>query len=170
MTIHEDHPFIPPEGDRDAVRRLRGRLAAPVTVWAAGTGRDRVGLTVSSLLIADGDPAYVFGLIDEDSGFADARPDRFTVNILAEQHRYLADAFAGQAPAPGGVFRLGEWTDSSWGPVLQGSCGWFGVERDSSASEPDQYLGWALAVTGVIADIHLNDIDGLIHQRGRYRT
>lgn len=168
MTIHEDHPFIPPEGDRDAVRRLRGRLAAPVTVWAAGAGRNRVGLTVSSLLIADGDPAYVFGLVDEDSGFADAMPTRFTVNILAEPHRYLADAFAGQAPAPGGIFRLGEWTDSSWGPVLQGSAGWFGVERN--ASDPDTHLGWALAITGLIGDIHLNDNDGLIHQRGRYRT
>src|SRR5699024_12779129 len=109
-------------------------------------------------------------LSDAASGCRDARPDRSTVNMLAAQHRCLAGAFAGRAPAPGGVFRLGEWTDSSWGPVLQGSSGWFGVERDSSASEPDQYLGWALAVTGVIAEIHLSDVDGLIHQRGRYRT
>lgn len=167
MTIHEDHPFVPPEDERDAVRRLRGRLAAPVTIWAAGSGRGRVGLTVSSLLVADGQPARVLGLIDEDSDFAGVMPERFTVNVLAEPHRYLADAFAGQAPAPGGRFRLASWSDSSWGPVLDDAAGWFGVESDDAAPE---HLGWALAVNGTIAHIQLGDADGLIHMRGRYRA
>lgn len=167
MTIHEDHPFVPPENNRDAVRRLRGRLAAPVTIWAAGSGRDRVGWTVSSLIVADGDPARILGLIDEDSQFAEAMPERFTVNVLTEQHRYLADAFAGVAPAPGGAFRLAEWTESFWGPVLTGAAGWIGVDRDAVAPEN---LGWALAVTGVVNHIELGDADGLIHVRGRYRT
>ena len=30
MTIHSTHPFEPGEGDRDAVRRLRGRLGTAV--------------------------------------------------------------------------------------------------------------------------------------------
>lgn len=166
MTIHEDHPFVPPDDDRDAVRRLRGRMAAPVTVWAAGAGTDRVGFTVSSLVIADGQPARVLGLVDEDSEFAEAMPDIFSVNILGEPHRYLADAFAGQVPAPGGAFRLADWRDTSWGPVLDGNAGWFGVERDSPAPE---HLGWGLAVTGAIAHIELADTDSLIHMRGRYR-
>jgi hypothetical protein len=28
VTIHSDHPFMPPESDRSPIRRLRGRLTA----------------------------------------------------------------------------------------------------------------------------------------------
>ena len=55
--IHEgEHPFHPPEGERDPVRRMRGRLAAPVTIITAGDDVGRSGLTVSSLMLAEGDP------------------------------------------------------------------------------------------------------------------
>ena len=56
MTISSEHPFLPPEQDRDPVRRLRGRLISPVTLWTAADGIDRAGLTVGSTVIADGDP------------------------------------------------------------------------------------------------------------------
>ena len=45
------------------VRRLRGRLAAPVTLW---TAPGPAGLTVSSTLVADGEPGRLLGLIDEE--------------------------------------------------------------------------------------------------------
>ena len=37
------------------------------------------------------------------------------VRLLEWKHRDLADAFAGVAPAPGGVFTLGEWVDTGLG-------------------------------------------------------
>ena len=49
----------------DRGRRLRGRLVAPVTVWTAGSGENRAGLTVSSCLVAEGEPAEVLGLIGD---------------------------------------------------------------------------------------------------------
>lgn len=166
MTIHSDHPFVPPEGERDPLRRLRGRMPAPVTVWTTGTGRDRTGLTVSSVLVADGDPAHVLGLVDEDSAFWESDPTTWVVNVLGAEHRYLADAFAGTAPAPGGPFTQGTWTDSEWGPVLDGSAGRLGVR----ATGPDpRHVGWGLLVEGVVESAQVGDVDALVHLRGRYR-
>lgn len=157
---------MPPEGDRDPLRRIRGRLPAPVTVWTSGAGSSRRGLTVSSVLVADGEPGEVLGLIDEDSDFWESEPTTCVVNILGGEHRFLADAFGGTAPAPGGPFTLGEWTDSAWGPVLSASAGWIGVRLGEA--EPRR-LGWGLLVTGEIEHVDVGDVEALIHLRGRYR-
>ena len=71
VTIHSEHPFLPPEGERSPVRRFRGRMPSPVSVWTAERDGRRAGWTVSSILVADGDPALVLGLVDEDSELAD---------------------------------------------------------------------------------------------------
>ena len=57
MTIHNEHPFGTPEGERDTARRLRGRLGGQVSLWTTGTGTERAGLTVSSLMVAVSDKA-----------------------------------------------------------------------------------------------------------------
>ena len=157
---------MPAEGDRDQLRRVRGRMPAPVTVWASGTGRDRRGLTVSSVLLASGEPDRALGLIDEDSDFWESEPTMWTVNVLGAEHRFLADAFAGTAPAPGGPFTLGDWTDSEWGPVLTGNAGWIGVRL----SEADiRTVGWGLLVEGIVESVTVGEADALVHLRGRYR-
>ena len=166
MTIHSDHPFVPPEDDRDPLRRLRGRMPAPVTVWTTGEGRDREGLTISSVLVADGDPARVLGLVDPDSAFWEAEPQTWVVNLLGAEHRFLADAFAGTAPSPGGPFRLGDWTDSEWGPVLAGTAGWIGVRR---ADVEPRAVGWGVLAEGVVEHVEIGTADAMIHLRGRYR-
>ena len=62
--IHHTDPFAVPAGQRSPVRRLRGRLAAPVTLW---TAPGPAGLTVSSTLVAEGEPDRLLGLIDAES-------------------------------------------------------------------------------------------------------
>ena len=135
VTIHAGHPFATPEPERSPLRRWRGRMAAPVSVWASGEGTGRAGWTLSSFLVADGEPAEALGLLDEDSALADqlrsgdpVRGAALVVNLLGWSHRGLADAFAGIAPAPGGPFTLGSWRQSDWGPCWR-------VRR----------AGWALA-------------------------
>jgi hypothetical protein len=44
MTIHASNPFA---ADPDPVRRFRGRLGGAVSLWTAGDGPGRAGLTVS---------------------------------------------------------------------------------------------------------------------------
>lgn len=167
MTIHGEHPFADPEPERDPARRLRGRLGGVVSLWTTGSGSARVGLTVSSVVVAHGEPARVLGLLDPDADLVDALRGTRTavVSLLSWEHRDLADAFAGVAPAPGGVFRLGTWTDTAWGPVLDGTTAWAGVRLEGEPTE----VGWSVLVTGVVEHVELvEEGHPLLHRRGRY--
>jgi flavin reductase (DIM6/NTAB) family NADH-FMN oxidoreductase RutF len=164
MTIHSSDPFASPEEERSPVRRLRGRLASPVTLW---TAPGPAGLTVSSALIADGDPGLVLGLIDDESQLWTAieREGRFAVAPLRGSDRQLADRFAGLMPAPGGPFRSERWRDTEYGPVLAGLDTWAGCRL--AGSRP---YGWGLLVEATIEHVEIGpDADPLLHYRGRYR-
>ena len=166
MTIHSEHPFLEPESERDPVRRLRGRLGGAVTLWTAGDADERTGLTVSSLMVAAGDPGRVLGLVDPDSDLAEAlqRTGRAVVHLLGWEHRDLADAFAGVAPAPGGPFRLGHFEQTPWGPRLTDAETWVGVSLESAVD-----VGWSSLVTCVVDEVALgDDAPPLVHRRGRY--
>lgn len=166
--IHDEHPFATPAADRDPLRRFRGRLTAPVTLWTAvdpDRGRRR-GLTVASTLVVDGDPGRLMGLVDPESDLGEALAGGapFVVALLADRHRLLADRFAGQAPAPGGLFAQDDWHDEEWGPVLADAPGWLGCRTDETAP-----LGYALRVTGTVQRVELADDEPtLTFRRGRY--
>ena len=166
-----DNPFLPPPHERDPVRRLRGRLASPVTLWTAGregSRASRAGLPVSAVIVADGDPGKLLGLVDENSELWNLleTTGRFAVSVLRWEHRALADAFAGLMPAPGGAFRLTEWRDTDWGPVPAAVETWAGCRLVQARA-----LGWALAVEAELEHIELGDeADPLLHRRGRYFT
>lgn len=172
MTIHGDHPFLPAAPDRDPIRRWRGRMPAPVSVWTTTLEGRSTGWTVSSFLLAEGRPPEVVGLVDEEADFADQLPrtGRFAVSLLAGPHRRVADVFAGLAPAPGGMFTAGGWRQGDWGPVLDDAVGWLGVTV--TAAEPD-HAGWALLVRGVVEHTELAEPDErgvLCSFRGRYHA
>ena len=162
--IHVTDPFATPEGDKSQVRRLRGRLASAVTIW---TTPGPAGLTVSSMLVADGEPGRVLGLIDEESDFWDAaeRAGVFAVVPLGPKDQQLAERFAGLMPAPGGLFASGQWTATDYGPVPAAATTWAGCRLAGAAPK-----GWALLVEATIDEYHLGTApDPLIHFRGRYR-
>jgi len=170
MTIHSDHPFLPPEGERDPLRRFRGRMVAPVSLWTAYAGERRVGWTVSSLMVADGPEPTLLGLLDPDADLTEALTSepagrKVVVNLLGWQHRGLPDAFAGLAPAPGGPFRLADWTDTAYGPVLAEAAGWVGATVTETRS-----VGWSTLLTARIEQVEIGrpDVDLLGHVRGRY--
>ncbi len=165
MTIHDSHPF--PTAD-DPARRLRGRLGGAVTLWTSGSGADRAGLTVSSVMLAGGEPARLLALVDPDSDLADATGDgeRVVVHLLSWRHRDLADAFAGVAPAPGGPFRVAEFTDTDHGPLLADAASWALATVESGAD-----VGWSRLLTARVDEIRLGDDERpLLHRRGRYAT
>ncbi len=167
MTIHREDPFADPPEQRDAVRRLRGRVGATVSLWTAGEGSSgRTGLTVSSYVVAHGDPGHVLALVDPDSDLAATvdRTGRCVVQLLEWRHRALADAFAGTTPAPGGPFRLATWQETAWGPVLGDSSAWAGLRVAAT-----QEVGWSLLLDGVVEQVELADQEApLVHRRGRY--
>ena len=167
MTIHSEHPFADPQPERDAVRRLRGRLGGTVSLWTAGQEAERAGLTVSSLMVAQGRPAHVLALVDPDSDFAAVAREtgRAVVQLLEWSHRDLAEAFAGQAPAPGGMFRLATWTQTAWGPRLEGASAWAGLDI-AVESRP---VGWSLLLDGTVSHVEVGEeARPLVHRRGRY--
>lgn len=164
MAIHFTDPFAAPEPDRSPVRRLRGRLPAPVTLW---TAPGPAGLTVSSLLVAEGEPGRVLGLLDEESGLYPAlvAAGRFAVCLLGPEEQAVADRFAGLAPAPGGWFAQDVWRETRYGPVLAGDRTWAGCVVAGT-----RRCGWAMLVEGEIATLAVGaDAGGVLaHHRGRY--
>jgi flavin reductase (DIM6/NTAB) family NADH-FMN oxidoreductase RutF len=167
LSIHSDHPFATPAAERDPVRRLRGRLPSPVTVWTSGTGAARTGLTVSSTVVAE--PAVLAGLLGPDTDLWERLEEtgRAVVNVLTWRHRTLADVFAGLHPSPGGMFRTGEWEESGHGPVLA-DAGAYALVR-LRESRP---MGWSVLVETEIVEVVLRDddtVDPLLYLRGRYR-
>ena len=170
MTIHSEHPFLPPDDARSPMRKLRGRLPSPVTLWTAYDANRPVGLTVSSVLVADGEPARVLGLLDPDSDLGEAvqRGGVFAVTLLRWQHRGLADAFAGVSPAPGGPFRLADWSTTAWGPVLAEPVTWAGCRVDPAPHA----VGWGMFVEAVVEHVELDakETAPLVHWRGRYAS
>ena len=160
--IHAGDPFAVPDADKSPVRRLRGRLASAVTLW---TTTGPAGLTVSSMMVADGDPGRVLGLVDEESDFFDAvqQTRHFAIVPLTASDQQLADRFAGLMPAPGGLFASGDWVDTDYGPVPPGT--WVGCTLDAHRA-----YGWGQLIEATIATVHLGEAGPpLLHHRGRYR-
>lgn len=169
MTIHSTHPFA--DADRDASRQLRGRLGNRVTLWCAGEldGQPRAaGLTVGSTQLVPGDPWRVVAHVSEESDLLETieKTGRATISLLGWPHRNLAEMFAGVAPAPGGPFRYGEFTQTGHGPLLTGIDSWAAVELESTAE-----VGWMRQLVCTVAQVEVGpDAEPLHHQRGRYLT
>ncbi len=159
-------PFADPPEARDPIRRVRGRLAAPVTLWTAGEGRDRAGLTVSSALVAEGDPALVLGLVGDLTDLWDQveATGAFVVHVLGQGERALADRFAWRVPAPGGPFAGIATTPSPHGPLLDGV-----VTRLACRLQDAAPAGYALLVRGTVERVDVGDLDPLVWFRARYR-
>ena len=168
MTIHSSHPFLPPPEDRNPLRRLRGSLPAPVSIWTSSDGARRDGWTISSMLVADGDPGEMVALVNEDADWWDLfrATGVATVNVLARGQDWISEVFARVAPSPGGVFRTGEWTDDAHGPRLVGASAWVSVRLLDA--DPG-HAGWGLLVRATIESTDLADgVEALRHQGGLY--
>ncbi|WP_435743954.1 flavin reductase family protein [Nocardioides sp. SYSU DS0663] len=170
MTIHDTHPF---PSEPDPVRRFRGRLGGTVTLWTAGgdAGVEPAGLTVTSLMVANGPDPQVLALLDPDADLTDALRDtgRAVVQLLAWPDRGLAEMFAGTAPAPGGPFRQADFVATAYGPRLATATTWAGVELVEEAP-----VGWSVLVTCRLVEARTGDDeagadrDALGHRRGRW--
>ncbi len=165
-SLHYGNPWADPEEARDPVRRIRGRLAAGVTVWTAGrslTPGDWAGLTVSSVVLAQGEPARLAGLVSPDSDLADelAAGAPFVVHVLSDDHRRLAQHFAGILPAPEDQLAL---VPSPHGPVLEAV-----GDRLLCRVEDNGPFGWSLLVRATVEAVEVATARaGLAWHRGAF--
>jgi flavin reductase (DIM6/NTAB) family NADH-FMN oxidoreductase RutF len=168
FELRFEDPFATPPEWRDPARRLRGRLPAPVTVWTAGEGGRRAGLTVSSLVVVEGEPAVVVGVMSPASELWDAieASRAFVVHVLGEGDRHLADRFSGARPGLGGPFGDLEVHETPFGPALtsvenRACCRLLGAST----------VGYQQLVRGAVADVALAALtQPLLWFRGRYRS
>lgn len=169
MTIHTDHPFATPDPDRSPVRRLRGRLPSAVTVVTTpngpphGPARRPVGLTLSSVLVVE--PEFLVLVVNDLSDLADALDvgTGLSLSVLEAEDVPVAEVFAGLAPAPGGMFTVGDWTDAPSGPHLAGRT--WAAATVTEARE----LGWSKVITARIDHVEFGAGDAVSHVRGQYR-
>jgi len=165
--IHAENPFAPDPADRDPARRFRGRLAAPVTIVTSGDADHRAGLTVSSLVVIEGEPGLVQLVVGPTADLWDvvASTGRFVVHVCRSEHRAMADVFAGLRPNPGGVFAGAEVSQSDWGPILDAL-----GDRAYCALRDQTIVGYSGLVTGAIDMVETTDLnDPMLHFRGGYR-
>ena len=163
MTIHDEHPFADPEPIRSGGSGAGRRDGEPVVLRC---GAARAGLTVTSFLVAAGEPARLLALLDPDAALTETllATGSGVVQLLAWEHRGLAEMFAGTAPAPGGMFSHAEFEQTAWGPRLAAAASWAGVRL-----ETEQQVGWSTLVTTVVERLEIGDDgDPLRHHRGRF--
>ena len=168
IRIQMQPPFTVPSERRDPARRLRGRLVAPVTVWTAGQLPGGAGLTVSSVLVAEGQPARLLGLIDPTSAFWETSQETgaFVVHVLAAGDRALAERFGEVRPPIRGPFEGLGVAESPWGPVLGGSRPHAACRLAGSTP-----VGHGELVEGVIEQLELPDLENpLAYLHGSYRS
>ena len=137
-----------------------------MSLWTAGDDMERAGLTVTSWLVAGGEPGRVLALLDPDADLTELLlgTGRGVVQLLSWDDRGLADAFAGTTPAPGGPWRMAEWDDSGHGPRLSSAATWALVGVETSTE-----VGWSRLVTCTIDALVVgDDPEPLVHRRGRY--
>ena len=164
--IHDEHPFATPQELRDPVRRFRGRLTAPVTIVTSGGPSARTGLTVSSVIVAEGEPAFVHFLAGTGAEVWDSIADTgtFIVHVLERGHRSMSDVFAGYRPSPGGLFAGLDITDTPHGPEIQEL-----PTRCYCRLADSRETAFHTLVTGVIERVQLHDLrDPLRWFRGEY--
>jgi 3-hydroxy-9,10-secoandrosta-1,3,5(10)-triene-9,17-dione monooxygenase reductase component len=168
IRIGGQAPFAVPPERRHPARRLRGRLVAPVTVWTAGRPPGGAGLTVSSVLVAEGDPARLLGLIDPTSALWEAvqASGVFVVHVLTATDQALAERFSEVRPPVRAPFERLEVAESPWGPVLGGRRTWAACRLTGSTP-----VGYGELVEGVIEQVELGEDDSpLAWLHGRYRS
>jgi flavin reductase (DIM6/NTAB) family NADH-FMN oxidoreductase RutF len=152
------------------VRQVRARLPAPVTVWTAGPEDDWTGLTVSSLMVAQGEPGQLLGLIGPDTDLAETvtRTGVFVVHLLADrpEHRRLAQHFAGTLSADPDLLLA---DPSEHGPRLRGAPDQLGCRLNSRRP-----CGWSELVEAAIENVRWATTPppsrpGLLWYRGAFR-
>ena len=162
------NPFADPPSARTPARRLRGRLAAPVTIVTSGPPEAPAGLTVSSLVVAEGEPSLMYLLVGAttDLFYALGESSRCVVHVCETAHRGPADVFAGLRPSPGGTFAAVEYEASDYGPVLAAIPNRAYCSVRSMVEE--SYSVMVKATIDAVAGAALDD--PLVHFRGRYRA
>ena len=133
-------------------RDTMARLAGGVVVVSARTAEGYRGLTASTLVSVSAEPPLVLvGLEHETATLAAVRETkRFNVSVLTREQEFLAERFAGRAPAVQPRWleiphRLG----ANGLPLIEGCAAWLecALEQVQTAGDHDICIGLVTAAT-----------------------
>lgn len=136
----------------DDFRDAMARLACGVVVISTRTADGYRGLTASTLVSVSADPPLVLvGLEHETATLAAVKESkRFNVNVLTRSQEFVAERFAGRAPAVHHAWReIPHRLGANGIPLIDGCAAWLecGLERIHAAGDHDVCIG---AVTAAI--------------------
>jgi flavin reductase (DIM6/NTAB) family NADH-FMN oxidoreductase RutF len=109
----------------EVFRRALSRLAAGVSIISTCKDDDRRGVTATAVCSVSASPPTILACVNTATGTCKMIEEvgRFAVNLLAEHHRPVAEAFAGRGGLQGDErFVHGDWVSGEGGlPVLETS-------------------------------------------------
>lgn len=178
-TPEDEQPVVLPEQFRastgiapneDIARWLRRHYPSGVSIVATSSAEGYFGVTVSAFSYVSLDPLLVFVALGNDSQTGDRMRDSeaFSVSMLTERHRFLADRFAGRAPLVDRYFEdVSHTTAVTGSPILADSIAWLDcrVEHILSGGDHTIYIGRAVAVGHGSGD----ELDPLLYFDSQYR-
>jgi flavin reductase (DIM6/NTAB) family NADH-FMN oxidoreductase RutF len=108
-------------------RDAMAKLAAGVVVVSARTAEGFRGLTASTLISVSAEPPLVLVGLEHDSATcaAVAETRRFNVSVLTREQEFLAERFAGRAPAIDVAWRqVPHHVGTNGIPLIDGCAAW----------------------------------------------
>lgn len=130
--------------DSESMREAMAECTGGVCVVTVGAGRDRHGLTVSSMTsVSLSPPTLLFCLNRHSSAWPMLeRTGSFAVNVLAAHHSRVADSFAGRFDHQGiDRFEGASWrTLRSGAPILNDAVTAFDCEVEQTIEKHSHYV------------------------------
>jgi flavin reductase (DIM6/NTAB) family NADH-FMN oxidoreductase RutF len=152
----------------EELRAVMRRAPASVSVVTVDTGRDRLGLTVSSLQSLSLEPPLVGISIAREAAMHELLREAggFTASLLAGGQEWLAQHFARGVP-PIGMWHGVETEEGARGaPLLAGALGWVECLLAAEHAAGDHTL-----FVGEVESVRLGSTaPPLVYVDGRYRT
>jgi flavin reductase (DIM6/NTAB) family NADH-FMN oxidoreductase RutF len=159
----------PAGGESAAYRQAMREFAAGVAIVACGAGEARSGATVTALTSLSLTPPTLLVCLGRDAMTLKRLRESgaFSVNLLADRHRELADRFADRGVRGAARFALGTWAPLVTGaPLLADAL----AAIDCRVEEIIERHTHAIVI-GAVAGMRPSAAGGaLIHWRSAYET
>jgi len=161
MSAHTD-------GESAAFREAMREFGAGVAIVACGAGEARSGCTVTALASLSLTPPTLLVCLSRDALTLKRLRETgaFSINLLADRHRRLAERFADRAARGVERFALGDWTASGAGvPMLADAL----AALDCRVEEILERHTHAIVI-GAVVGVRRGEGAALFHWRSRYQT
>lgn len=149
---------------KDAMRLGAGGVA----IVTAGEGEERTGLTVTSAVSLSVDPPTIIVCVNRNASALPTieRRRHFCVNVLAVEHEYLADRFAGRGGLSGAArYAHAEWRSLATGALaLQDALAAIDCEVEELIERHSHVI-----VIGAVRAVATRPGEPLVYNRGQYR-